>query len=160
MDPAPLLVGLPPPTPRATCTLANWSPPTKPTDRALLRKELSARADRLSRKPVDAHKGRYLTNALNGEPLAPKGERNTATLIVSGILAYAAPSAPEDDLFSILEPSLEKMRALGSKLSEEKVRRMLNSAMHAKARADASIQEATRRAERKMAEMVSSLTSY
>jgi hypothetical protein len=100
------------------------------------RAALQSRIAVLSRKKDGATRAELLERCLRGAPLAESGSRNTSTLVVCGLMAYALPEASLPALTEILRPSVEAMIAGGSKLTWPKVERMLMSAMRSKAAAD------------------------
>lgn len=107
-------------------------PPGIPVDMAPLRAAIEGRITRFLRRKDP--RAAPLRNLLAGAPLAGHGERNTVTLSVCGLIAYAAPKdTPLSALLAILRPSLNAMVAAGSKLDESKVERMLISALRKRA---------------------------
>ena len=111
--------------------------PSIPVDTQDLRDRVTKYATKLARKG-DAQKAEYLKNLLVGEQLAEHGSRNHAAFVTAGCLVWCLPSdTPLSHLMLLFRPSLNSMVSAGSKLSEDKVERMLLTAMEGRARADA-----------------------
>lgn len=115
--------------------------PTTPVDLAPLIEKLKAKHTRLVRNPASSQKAALLSAMLNGEPLAGPHERNTATLLVTGMLVYTLPSGTPLSIFRhFLTPSVDKMLAAGSSLTWSEVESMLLRSM--RNRFDAEAREA------------------
>lgn len=127
------------PEPRAV-DLGEYEPPEEPTEPVNvvpLLEELRARLSRMKRNPAQEYKARLLERCLAGEELETHGARNEATLILTGVVAYAIPDQPLSVYRHILAPSVEAMIAAGSTLTWDEVERMLLTAMRARWEADA-----------------------
>ncbi len=128
--------------PPAPVYMPNWSPPAEPTepvDFVQLRRILRTKAERDVKSPhADTRrKAQWLTRCIAGDPLDEHGHRNHAMFCVTGVIAWALPSASVGTLCALVEPSLEKMIAAGSSLTPDSVERMLLGAMQDRATAAA-----------------------
>ncbi len=120
----------------------DWSPPEgEVMDLAPLKEALTQRRNAVVADYRAHRKAVFLANLLEGRPLAPHGERNTATLVITGMLAYTIPGQSLATYRALLRPSLEAMVAAGSKLTWETVDRMLMTAMYSKAKEDRAAQK-------------------
>lgn len=119
-----------------------WQPPeepTEPVDLGPLLEVLRNRINKLKRSEGGHTKAHYVERCLAGEPIAEKGSRNQAAFILAGIIAYAVPSETSiGTMLHIMRPSVEAMIRAGSKLTLEKVERMLLTASRNKAYSDAA----------------------
>lgn len=124
----------------------NWEPPQEtgePVDMDALQAELKRRATLLARKGEHG-KATALRRLLKGEPLAEKGERNSVTFRVAGMLPWTISGHPLSSYRLIMRESVEAMAKAGSSLTLEKVERMLLTAMRNKAERDYLAQETER----------------
>lgn len=121
----------------------DWEPPPEPDgpiDTGPLRTALERRIASLARRPDprDQDKAQLLQNCLRGNALATHGNRNNATLLVAGMVAYAAPpGTPASVMHRVMRPSVDAMIAAGSTLTHTEVERMILSAMRNRADAEA-----------------------
>ncbi len=108
-----------------------------------IRTALESRYRSLARRKDSQAKDKatWLKRVLNGEALAPHGQRDVVTKRVCGMVTWAAPGHPLSAYRALLFPSVEAMRAQGSKLTWEKVERMLLDSMAAHATAQAEAEE-------------------
>lgn len=117
-------------TPRGPFVPPPEPPPQAPVDLAPLRKKLEERVERCVRSTDRKELGAALKRLLEGAALAESGARNETTMRVCGAMVYALPrDTPLSVLLLIIRPSLNAMVADGSKLNEDKVTRMLLTAM-------------------------------
>lgn len=142
-------------TPRAAPKLPDgWAPPpepTKPVNVTKYRLRLEKRAAKYFRVG-DSRRGTTLERLLAGEALAPAGERNNATLSACGIVAWSlGDGVPLSVLMLFMRPSLAAMQAQGSKLTEEKVERMLLTAMEKRAAEQADMNDFVEKCRRQKA---------
>lgn len=115
-----------------------WEPPAEtgePVALAEVREKLQTKAKSLARKG-ETHKAELLRRMLRGEPLAQKGERNTATFQLSGMLPWHLPGLPLSTYQLLIRESVTAMQSAGSSITHEDVARMLLTAMRNKAEAD------------------------
>lgn len=134
--------------------------PGTPVDVAGLREKIQARATRLNRSPDpdEKSKGRLLGRLLAGEPLAEHGARNETMARVAGMLAWTLPEdTPLSVYLVLIRPSLNAMVADGSKLTEDKVERMLVTALKKRTTTKLDIEEFRRSVLEQKAEFLASL---
>lgn len=119
--------------------LVGWQPPEDPkgaVDIAPLRLAVLKQMERCTALG-DHDKAEALRRLINRQALAEDGHRNETTFRVCGTLGFIVPKGTSvGAVMALLRPSLNAMIAAGSKLTEEKVERMVRSAMHKKAQAD------------------------
>lgn len=120
-----------------------FSAAPQPITRAVAVNRLRARMYVLRAKdnPYDKMKADVIHRLVLRKPLAEHGARHTATVIATGILAYMFPDAAELFFREMLEPSIEAMRAQGSKMTWAKARRMLAKPLAQKRAMEAAYRE-------------------
>ncbi len=115
----------------------NWKPAA--TEKKLDLRRVSTRLGKMAREKDP--RAVWLLRLLAGEALDVHGHRDEATTRTCGILAWLYPDASIEALMAVLEPSVEKMIAAGSKLTHTAVERKLWSALRNKALDDARVRE-------------------
>jgi hypothetical protein len=131
-----------------------WEPPPEtgePLNVTELRDELKRKAASLSRKGETVRAG-WVRALLQGIPLAKKGERNSTTFKVAGMLAWALPGKPLSTYLFLMRPSVDAMVAEGSSITLEAVERMLLTAMRSKAEKDYLADESMKEIRRQLAQ--------
>jgi hypothetical protein len=150
VETAPAVPFAPPPSP----------PPGLPIDTGPARKAIRARATKLARAgdPESSTKAEWLRRLLAGEALADHGSRNDTMARVCGMLVYTLPKdTPVEVHLLLIRPSLGAMILDGSKLTEEKVERMLLTAMRKRFQRDDELENWRKRIIEQKAELYASI---
>lgn len=106
--------------------------PQTPQDLKPIFDALQKRKNSLLRRkddPVSKKKGQWLKALLAQEPLAEHGDRNNATWKTCAVLVFAAPGYSLGTYKSVVMPSVARMIAAGSSVTEDLVERALEGAM-------------------------------
>lgn len=125
--------------------LADWDLPPEPAEPPNIKPFLARlRTRKHNMKDTRPEKAEWLRRAIAGVALADHGQRNAATLVTTGVIAWALPDASLGTLCRIMAPSVDAMIKEGSKITHEKVRQMLIRAMRHRAEAEEDSRQAFR----------------